>query len=315
LLEWEVPWLEGYEHSSTVRIGNAAAEQLQLDIYGEVMDAFFHAMQGVKKQRPEDFDIQRALIEHLSGIWQEPDQGIWESRSGPQQFTYSKMMVWVAFDRVIQLAEAGGHDAPIEAWKALRQQIHDEICARAYNEELGAFTQIYGSDLLDSSLLLMPVVGFLPATDPRVRSTIEAIERKLTRNGLLLRYDTSESSDGLPPGEGVFLACSFWMVTCLKLIGREADARALFERLLELRNNVGLLSEEYDVDRKRQVGNFPQAFSHIALVNAAFELEAPESRHRRHRKPSPLHASASGAMHPDEGASELDPHPIPNSSK
>ncbi len=309
LLEWEVPWLAGYEQSSPVRVGNAAAEQLQLDIYGELMDAFYHAFQGIKKQRPQDFYLQRSLIEHLSEIWQQPDQGIWESRSGPQQFTYSKMMVWVAFDRVIQIAEALGEaaeDAPVDQWRATRQTIHDQVCARAYNEKLSAFTQVYDSDQLDSSLLLMPTVGFLPATDPRVRGTIEAIEQKLMRDGLLLRYDTGQSADGLPPGEGAFLACSFWMVSCLKMIGRDADARALFERLLTLRNEVGLLAEEYDVTKKRQVGNFPQAFSHIALINAAFELEKPDSHRRHHRKagrPAPVIAF-------DQTTPELDPHPI-----
>ncbi len=307
LMEWEVPWLAGYEQSRPVRVGNAAAEQLQLDIYGEVMDAFFHAMHNGRQQPPEDFDLQCALIEHLGQIWQQPDQGIWESRSGPQQFTYSKMMVWVAFDRAIQIAEANGRKAPLDKWKATRQQVHDEICARAYNQKLGAFTQMYESDELDSSLLLMPAVGFLPPEDPRVRGTIEAIEKKLMRNGLLLRYDTSKSDDGLPPGEGVFLACSFWMVTCLKMIGREADARELFERLLTLRNDVGLLAEEYDVDRKRQVGNFPQAFSHIALVNAAFELEAPNEqvRHRRHRKPRTAQAAEQKT---GQASSPLDPN-------
>ena len=283
LLEWEVPWLSGYENSSPVRIGNAAAEQVQLDIYGEIMDAFLHALDGIKKQRPQDFLLQKALMTHLEEIWQKPDQGIWESRSGPQQFTYSKMMVWVAFDRAIRIAETLGEQAasaPLDRWRAVRQQVHDEVCVRAFNTELGAFTQTYDSGVLDSALLLMPAVGFLPPEDPRVRGTIEAIEKRLMRHGFLLRYDTSESADGLPPGEGAFLACSFWLVSCLKMIGREADARALFERLLALRNDVGLLSEEYDVEKKRQVGNFPQAFSHIALVNAAFELEQPGSRRR-----------------------------------
>ncbi len=312
LMEWEVPWLAGYEKSSPVRIGNAAAEQLQLDIYGEVMDAFYHALHVIKKQRPQDFYLQRALIDHLSEVWQKPDQGIWESRSGPQQYTYSKMMVWVAFDRAIEIAEALGpeaEDAPLDKWRATRQRIHDEICAKAYNKKLGAFAQTYGSDQLDSSLLLMPAVGFLPAYDPRVRGTIEAIESKLMRNGFLLRYDTSKSPDGLPGTEGAFLACSFWMVNCLKMIGRDADARELFERLLALRNDVGLLSEEYDVQERRQVGNFPQAFSHIALVNAAFELERPETRRRRHRKSHPVapHATHDQAASP----SELDPHSVP----
>jgi GH15 family glucan-1,4-alpha-glucosidase len=308
LLEWEVPWLKGYENSAPVRIGNAAAEQLQLDIYGEVMDALLHTLHGIKKQRPQDFYLERALIDHLSEIWQRPDQGIWESRSGPQQFTYSKMMVWVALDRAIQIAETladAAGEAPLDQWRATRQQIHDEVCARAYNKALGAFTQRYDSDQLDSSLLLMPSVGFLPASDPRVRGTIEAVEKKLMRNGLLLRYDTSASPDGLPPGEGAFLACSFWMVSCLKMIGRDEDARALFDRLLALRNDVGLLSEEYDVDRNRQVGNFPQAFSHIALVNAAFELENPDTRRRHHRKPQTMPANA---QHQGANISELEPH-------
>jgi GH15 family glucan-1,4-alpha-glucosidase len=320
LIEWEVPWLAGYENSSPVRIGNAAAEQLQLDIYGEMMDAFFYALHGVKKQRPQDFHLQTAMINHLCTIWQKPDQGIWESRSGPQQFTYSKVMVWVAFDRAIRIAETLGNkatgEAPVEHWRAIRQKVHDEVCTKAYNQELGAFTQTYDSDLLDSSLLLMPLVGFLPAQDPRVRGTIEAIEKNLMRDGLLMRYDTSKSPDGLPPGEGMFLACSFWMVSCLKLIGREADARKLFEYLLTLRNDVGLLSEEYDVSRKRLVGNFPQAFSHIALVNAAFELEKAEHEvhHRRNARLSPL-APQPPAAGVGESTSELDPHPIPNSPK
>ena len=315
LLEWEVPWLAGYENSRPVRIGNAAAEQVQLDIYGEVMDAFYHAAHGMQQQRAEDFRLQRALIEHLETIWQQPDQGIWESRSGPQQFTYSKMMVWVAFDRAIQLFESANAaisaDAPLERWRATRQKVHDEVCARAYNQKLGAFAQKYDSDVLDSALLLMPAVGFLPADDPRVRGTIEAIEGKLMRNGLLLRYDTSESTDGLPPGEGVFLACSFWMVSCLKMIGREKDARALFDRLLALRNDVGLFSEEYDVDKNRQVGNFPQAFSHIALVNAAFELERQEGSMRKRR-----HRGRSSTQPPVRQAEtiELDPHPIHHQS-
>ena len=314
LLEWEVPWLAGYEKSSPVRIGNAAAEQLQLDIYGEVMDAFSHALHGIKEQRPQDFLLQKALITHLEEIWQKPDQGIWESRSGPQQFTYSKMMVWVAFDRAIHIAETLGEqsaDAPLDRWRAVRQQIHEEVCARAFNKKLGAFTQTYDSDVLDSALLLMPAVGFLSADDPRVRGTIEAIEKKLMRNGFLLRYDTSESPDGLPPGEGAFLACSFWMVSCLKKIGREADARALFERLLTLRNDVGLLSEEYDVEKNRQVGNFPQAFSHIALVNAAFELEQPTSRQRRQHSRK---ADSVAQQHQSADVPELDPHAVATTS-
>ncbi len=286
LLEWEVPWLAGYENSKPVRIGNAAAEQLQLDIYGEVMDAFFHALAGVKAPRRVDLHLGQLLVEHLLTIWQQPDQGIWETRSGAQHFTYSKMMVWVALDRAIAVAEHTGYEAPLDRWRAARQQVHEEVCARGFNVKLNAFTQVYDGEQLDSSLLLMPQVGFLPASDPRVKSTVEAIEAKLMRNGLLLRYDTGQSADGLPEGEGAFLACSFWLVSCLKMIGREADARRLLDHLLSLRNDLGLFSEEYDTERNRQVGNFPQAFSHIAMVNAIFDLEATEraTRARHHRQ-------------------------------
>ena len=286
LLEWEAPWLAGYENSKPVRIGNAAAEQLQLDIYGEVMDAFFHALAGVKAPRRVDLHLQQLLIEHLLTIWQQPDQGIWETRSGAQHFTYSKMMVWVALDRAIAIAEHTGYEAPLDRWRAVRQQVHEEVCARGFNQKLNAFTQVYDGEQLDSSLLLMPQVGFLPASDPRVKSTVEAIESKLMRNGLLLRYDTGKSADGLPEGEGAFLACSFWLVSCLKMIGREADARRLLDHLLSLQNDLGLFSEEFDTDRNRQVGNFPQAFSHIAMVNAIFDLETTEraTRARHHRQ-------------------------------
>jgi GH15 family glucan-1,4-alpha-glucosidase len=291
LQEWEVGWLQGYEESKPVRIGNAAAEQMQLDIYGEVLDAFWHAQHGLNRQRDLDLHLERALVEHLETIWQSPDEGIWETRGGPQHFTYSKMMAWVAFDRAIRTDEGGAMDAPLDRWRGVRQQIHNEICTQAFDEELGSFVQAYGSKELDASLLLMPLVGFLPGTDARVRGTIEAIERTLMRDGLVLRYDTSRVDDGLPAGEGVFLACSFWMVSALKAIGREADARVLFDRLVKLRNDVGLLSEEYDVDRKRLVGNFPQAFSHIALVNAAFDLQECEPVHKRVKHGESNHTS------------------------
>jgi GH15 family glucan-1,4-alpha-glucosidase len=273
LVEWEANWLAGYENSRPVRIGNAAALQLQLDIYGEMLDCFFHAQHSMNDHRENDFRILALLLKRLEVIWHQPDEGVWETRSGPRQFTYSKMMAWVAFDRAVLLAEQLGYDAPLEQWRTTRDAIHSEICAQAFNEKKNAFTQFYGSDQLDAALLLMPVVGFLPGNDPRVRSTVEAIERELMPDGLVLRYDTSKSSDGLPPGEGAFLACSFWMVSALKAVDRMDDARALFERLLTLRNDLGLLSEEYDVERQRLVGNFPQAFSHIALVSAAFDLQ------------------------------------------
>jgi GH15 family glucan-1,4-alpha-glucosidase len=286
LVEWEVGWLAGYENSRPVRIGNEAAEQLQVDIYGEMLDCFFHAQHSMGRHTEDDFRVLILLLEHLETIWQQPDQGIWEVRGRRQHFTYSKMMAWVAFDRALLLAEQLQYDAPVGKWKTIRDTIHIEICAQAFSEKKNSFTQAYGSEQLDASLLLMPVVGFLPGNDPRVKGTVEAIERELMPAGLVLRYDTSKVEDGLPPGEGVFLACSFWMVSSLKAIGRLKDARTLFERLLKLRNDLGLLSEEYDIERKRMTGNFPQAFSHIALVNAAFDLEdGAHTRRRAHRNP------------------------------
>jgi len=224
------------------------------------------------------------LLEHLAAIWQKPDHGIWETRGEPQHFTYSKMMAWVAFDRGVLLAEQLKYDAPIEKWRSIRDSIHEEICEKAWNREKDSFVQAYGSNDLDAALLLMPVVGFLPGSDARVKSTVRAIERELMRDGLVMRYNTAKARDGLPPGEGVFLACSFWMVGSLKAVGRARDAKVLFEKLLKLRNDLGLLSEEYDVSGKRFAGNFPQAFSHIALVNAAFYLQdGKRVRRRAHR--------------------------------
>ncbi len=285
LTEWEAKWLPGYEGSTPVRIGNAASEQVQLDIYGEMLDTFFHALHGLGKHTNDDFHVLMSLLEHLEEIWQRPDEGIWETRGGREQFTYSKVMAWVAFDRAILIAQKLGAEAPIEKWKKLRDTIHEEICRKAFSRERDSFVQFYGARHLDAALLLLPLVGFLPATDGRMRSTVEAIERNLMRDGFVMRYDTGQVKDGLPAGEGAFLACSFWMVSCLKAIGRENDARQLFNRLLGLTNDLGLLSEEYDVEHKRLVGNFPQAFSHIALVNAAFDLEGQDgARQRAHRR-------------------------------
>jgi GH15 family glucan-1,4-alpha-glucosidase len=284
LLEWQVDWLPGYENSRPVRVGNAAAGQLQLDIYGEVLDCFFHAQHRMGRHTEDNFRVLVQLIQQLEKIWHRPDEGIWETRGGPQQFTYSKMMAWVAFDRAVLLADQLHSEAPVEKWKKIRDTIHNEICTLAFNEKKNSFTQAYGSEQLDASLLLMPQVGFLPGSDPRVKGTVEAIERELMPAGLVWRYNTSEVEDGLPTGEGVFLACSFWMVSSLKAIGRLKDARALFERLLKLNNDLGLLSEEYDPVQKRMLGNFPQAFSHIALVNAAFDLaDKPHTRRRARR--------------------------------
>jgi len=277
LMEWEIPWLPGYENSTPVRVGNAASNQLQLDVFGEVADALFNAHAGGIPYETTDMNLQRALTDHLATIWDQPDEGIWEIRGGPRHFTYSKVMAWVAFDRAIRSAEHFGLVGSVDQWRTLRDKIHAEICANAFSAELGTFVQSYGAKQLDAALLLMPLVGFLPPTDPRITGTIDAIEKHLMPDGLILRYDTGSTVDGLPPGEGAFLACSFWMVSALNLCGREADARRLFEHLLSLRNDVGLLSEEYDTFAQRQVGNFPQAFSHIALVNAAFELTRPHS--------------------------------------
>jgi GH15 family glucan-1,4-alpha-glucosidase len=272
LTEWEVPWLSGYEGASPVRIGNAAATQIQLDVYGEIMDALHQARVGKLAPEAEAWELQEKLLEHLEEIWMEPDEGIWEVRGGPQHFTYSKVMAWVAFDRAVKTVENFGRSGPVERWRSIRQRIHEETCARGFNAELGAFVQSYGSRQLDASLLLIPLVGFLDANDPRVRGTLEAVERNLMRDGLVLRYDPLASADGLPGDEGAFLACSFWFADNLVLLGRMADAARMFQRLLALRNDVGLLSEEYDPRAKRLVGNFPQAFSHITLINTALNL-------------------------------------------
>ncbi|HWG21771.1 MAG TPA: glycoside hydrolase family 15 protein [Terracidiphilus sp.] len=276
LVEWEVDWLSGYENSQPVRVGNAAAGQVQIDIYGEMLDSFFHAQKSMGAHAEQDFRVLVLLLNHLENIWRDPDHGIWETRGKPQQFTYSKVMAWVAFDRAVKLAEQLHYQAPLDKWRKIRDTIHAEVCAQAFNKRKGCFVQAYGSSQLDAALLLIPQVGFLPGSDPRIKATVEAIERELMPDGLVLRYNTSKVKDGLPPGEGVFIACSFWMVSSLKSIGRPDDARRLFERLLSLRNDLGLLSEEYDLKRKRMVGNFPQAFSHIALVIAACDLENEE---------------------------------------
>ena len=272
LAEWEVPWLPGYEGSRPVRVGNAAHGQLQLDVHGEVMDALHQARRGGLATGAADWALQHALLEHLGAVWREPDEGIWEVRGPRQHFTHSKVMAWVAFDRAVRDAEAFGLDGPVGDWRRLRDEIHEDVCRHGYDPGLDAFVQAYGSKRLDASLLLLPVVGFLPPEDPRVRGTVAAIERHLVADGLVRRYDTAATDDGLPPGEGAFLACSFWLVDAYVLQGRTAEARRLFERLLALRNDVGLLAEEYDPRAGRLVGNFPQAFSHLALVEAAYNL-------------------------------------------
>ena len=272
LPEHEVPWLPGYEGSSPVRIGNAAVGQLQLDVYGEVLDAFYVARRAGLAASDDTWDLEFAFVSHLEKIWREPDEGIWEVRGGRKQFTHSKVMAWVAFDRAVRSIEEFGVEGPLERWRAVRAEIHDLVCAQGFDAARNSFVQSFGESALDASLLLIPLVGFLPADDPRVQGTVEAIERGLVRDGLVLRYDTGSGTDGLPPGEGAFLACSFWLADNYALAGRRDEAQALFERLLSLRNDVGLLAEEYDPVGKRQLGNFPQAFSHLALINTARNL-------------------------------------------
>ena len=272
LTEFEVPWLPGYEGSQPVRIGNGAHGQLQLDVFGEVMDALHQARRGGLHPREADWAFQRTLLDHLESLWELPDSGMWEIRGPARHFTYSKVMAWVALDRGLHAAETYGLHADLARWRQVCRAIHDEVCTRAYDAEKGSFVQSYGSKDLDASLLLLPTTGFLPVTDPRVRGTIEAIERELVVDGFLLRYNTHTSDDGLPPGEGAFLACSFWLADAVAMLGRTDDAREIFERLLAIRNDVGLLSEEYDPHARRMVGNFPQAFSHIALINTAHNL-------------------------------------------
>ena len=276
LTEWEVPWLPGYENSLPIRIGNAAHNQLQLDIFGEVMDALHQARQGGLGSDETGWDLQLALLAHLEQIWRQPDEGIWEVRGGPQHFTYSKAMAWVAFDRAIKSAETHKLPGPLDRWRAVRDEIHDDVCTHGYDAALGSFVRAYGGKDLDASLLLLPAIGFLPPHDPRIRGTVEAIERGLMVDGLVQRYDTAKSRDGLPPGEGMFLACSFWLVDAYVMLGRRDDAVRLFERLVALANDVGLLSEQYEPHGKRLVGNFPQAFSHLALVNSASNLSHSE---------------------------------------
>jgi GH15 family glucan-1,4-alpha-glucosidase len=275
LEELEIPWLSGYENSKPVRIGNAASSQFQLDVYGEVLGTMHRAHEAGIENRETDWRLQAALMNFLESNWNKPDEGIWEVRGGPKHFTHSKMMAWVAFDRAVKLVEECGCSAAdrVGRWRKIRDQIHDEVCKRGFSTKKKAFTQYYGSDALDASLLLMPLAGFLPFTDKRVRGTIKAIERELMGDGFVLRYRPEEEGvDGLPGREGVFLPCSFWLASCLHRIGRKKEARDLFERLLSVRNDLGLLSEEYDPISKRQLGNFPQAFSHVSLVNAALTL-------------------------------------------
>ena len=273
LTEYELPWLSGYEQSAPVRVGNAASEQFQLDVYGEVVDSLHQTRLMNVKEDPNAWSLQRAILEFLEAAWKDADEGIWEVRGERRDFTHSKVMAWVAFDRAVKAIEQFGLDGPIDTWRGARDEIHREVCERGFDAERNTFTQYYDSKSLDASTLMIPLVGFLPATDPRVAGTVDAIQRELLVDGLVLRYDSEEPVDGLPPGEGVFLPCSFWLADNLCLMGRVDEGLALYERLTGLVNDVGLIAEEYDPVAKRMLGNFPQAFTHVSLVNGAYNLD------------------------------------------
>ncbi|WP_158943771.1 glycoside hydrolase family 15 protein [Granulicella sp. S190] len=272
MVEWEADWLPGYEGSKPVRIGNAAVDQFQLDVFGEVAAALSRIPEEDDEIRVSSNSVQAAFINHLCEVWPEPDEGIWETRGGAKHFTHSKVMAWVALDRAIRHHEQHGGKGNVKRWKKNREMLHREVCRKGFDKKLNCFVQSYGSKQLDASCLRIGLVGFLPMEDPRVIGTIEAIEKGLMKDGFVERYDTKKTKDGLAGSEGAFLACSFWLVTNLWLIGRQSDAKLMFERLLKLRNDVGLLSEEYDPVGRRMVGNFPQALSHIALLHSAFAM-------------------------------------------
>jgi GH15 family glucan-1,4-alpha-glucosidase len=303
LPEFELSWLPGFEASRPVRVGNAAVKQVQLDIYGEVMDTLYQARQAGIPSDAWSWGLQRQLLHTLERAWSEPDEGLWEVRGPRRHFTHSKVLAWVAFDRGVKTIERYGAEGPLGRWRRVRAAIHEDVCRHGFNSRKGAFTQSYGGEALDASLLLVPLVGFLPASDPRVAGTVAAIERELLRDGFVLRYATGESTvmaaprqvaagagaervdhvDGLPPGEGAFLACTFWLVDNYVLLGRLDEAEQLFDRLVGLANDVGLLAEEYDPVARRQLGNFPQAFSHLSLVNTAYNLTRGQTGPAEHR--------------------------------
>jgi GH15 family glucan-1,4-alpha-glucosidase len=299
LTEVELGWLPGYEGSRPIRIGNAAHRQRQLDVYGELMDAMHQARRGGLAPDAAAWDLQCRLLDHLESAWREPDEGIWEVRGPQRHFTHSKVMAWLAFDRAVKTVERSGLEGPADRWRRLAAKIHREVCREGYDADLGSFVQYYGSDRLDASLLMIPLVGFLPVDDERVVGTINAIQARLCRDGFLHRYASDKqvtSMDGLPPGEGAFLPCTFWLADTLALLGRTGEATRIFERLLALRNDLGLLSEEYDTEGRRLLGNFPQAFTHVGLVNTALNLEPvggpAERRGREEERESRARGSA-----------------------
>jgi GH15 family glucan-1,4-alpha-glucosidase len=272
LSELELPWLDGYENSRPVRTGNAAHQQLQLDIFGEIMDAMHAARRHGVHCDDDSWRLEINLMEYLAKIWQDPDEGIWEVRGPRRHFTHSKVMAWVAADRTVKAIEHYSLPGDVERWRKMRDEIHADVCRRGYNERLGSFVQYYGSDETDASLLMLPLVGFLPADDPRMKGTVGLIQRTLMEEGLVRRYKSHKSVDGLPPGEAAFLPCTFWLADNYWLLGRHNEARQVFERLLSLANDVGLLAEEYSPKHQRLLGNFPQAFTHVALINTALNL-------------------------------------------
>jgi GH15 family glucan-1,4-alpha-glucosidase len=285
LTEMELPWLKGYEDSRPVRLGNAAHGQFQLDVYGEIMDAFYASRSHSVAPGGEDaWRVQTLLMQFLESHWNEPDEGIWEVRGPRRHFTHSRVMAWVAVDRAVKIVERYGADGPVEKWRKLRDAIHKDVCDHGFNPKRNAFVQYYGSDTLDASLLMIPMVGFLPPKDPRMVATVEAIQRELMVDGLVQRYGSDSNVDGLPPGEGAFLPCSFWLADNLNMLDRREEAHEVFERLVGLCNDVGLLSEEYDPVLHRQLGNFPQAFTHVALVNSANNLTQAEGPARNRAK-------------------------------
>ena len=289
--EWTVPWLNGYLESNPVRIGNAAAGQLQVDIFGEVMDSMYQAQKAGLAPDSSSWDLQVKLMEHLETIWQQPDEGIWEFRAGRRHFTHSKVMAWLAFDRAVKSVEEFGLDGPVDHWRSVRDRIHTQVCQHGYDNTVGAFVQSYGSKELDASALLISLVGFLPPSDPRVKSTVDRIGEQLRINNLIRRYRTDSSCDGLSAGEGAFLACSFWFADNLILQGRRDEAVELFEHLLSLRNDVGLLAEEFDPVSGHMLGNFPQAFYHVALINTAHNLaksDKPAEQRSGHKSQKPV---------------------------
>ncbi len=295
LTEIELPWLPGYENSIPVRIGNGACDQIQIDVFGELMDALHTARKSQLGPNQDAWRFQQTLLSRLEGLWREPDEGIWEVRGGRKHFVHSKVMAWVAFDRAIKAVEQCGFSGPVEKWRALREEIHREVLARGYDRGRNTFVQHYDGTALDASLLLMAEVGFLPPEDSRFRGTVEAIERELVEDGLVLRYRVGETEDGLAGEEGTFLVCSFWLADAYTMIGRPDDAEALFERLLSLRNDLGLLAEEYHPRLRRQLGNFPQAFSHIGLINTAYNL-------RRVSGPAQQRADLGESPHADDAS-------------